>query len=71
MTKLVISIENEQNASLVKNLLKDLSFVESIDELEVNQNEKEEKENVLQHLEKIKKEQKDVNISIAWKSVSL
>ncbi|OHX65248.1 hypothetical protein [Flammeovirga pacifica] len=67
MTKLVISIENEKNASLVKDLLKDLSFIESIDELK---EKKIEKENVLQHLEEIKKQQ-DVNISIQWKSISL
>ena len=66
MTKLVISIENEKNASLVKDLLKDLSFIESIDELK----EKVETENVLKHLEEIKR-QKDVNISVQWKSISV
>ncbi|ANQ48206.1 hypothetical protein KMW28_11955 [Flammeovirga yaeyamensis] len=66
MTKLVISIENEKNASLVKDLLKDLSFIESIDELK----EKVDTENVLKHLEDIKK-QKDVNISVQWKSISV
>ncbi|AZQ61774.1 hypothetical protein EI427_05855 [Flammeovirga pectinis] len=70
MKQFLISIEDDKNANLVKELLKDLSFIKSINEIKssATSNSKEITEDTLKsHILAFKTGHKELNINIELK----
>lgn len=70
MTQLVVSIKDNKNASIIKELLKDLSFIEKIQEIKSDDtqlNAEDHLENVKKHILSLKEEHKDMSVKVDWK----
>ncbi|WP_044200836.1 hypothetical protein [Flammeovirga sp. OC4] len=70
MTQLIVSVKDDKNASIIKELLKDLSFIDKIQEInsvEEDLSSEEQLENVKKHILALKSEHKDISVKVDWK----
>lgn len=70
MTQLVVSVKDNKNASIIKELLKDLSFIEQIEEISDNDpraTSKDLEANVRKHIQDLKKQHKEMTVNVQWK----
>ncbi|MBD0401245.1 hypothetical protein [Flammeovirga sp. EKP202] len=70
MTQLIVSVKDDKNASIIKELLKDLSFIDKIQEINSVEEElssEEQLENVKKHILALKSEHKDISVKVDWK----
>ncbi|KXX67225.1 hypothetical protein [Flammeovirga sp. SJP92] len=70
MTQLIVSVKDDKNASIIKELLKDLSFIDKIQEINSVEEEltsEEQLENVKKHILELKSQHKDMSVKVDWK----
>ncbi|NME72069.1 hypothetical protein [Flammeovirga aprica] len=70
MTQLIVSVKDDKNALIIKELLKDLSFIDKIQEInevEENLSSEEQLENVKKHILALKSQHKDISVKVDWK----
>lgn len=70
MTQLVVSVKDNKNASIIKELLKDLSFIEQIEEIsdsDPRATSKDPEDVVRKHIQDLKKQHKEMSVNVQWK----
>lgn len=70
MTQFVVSVKDDKNALIVKELLKDLSFIDKIQEISSDDDSlsyEEQLESVKRHLLELKAQHKDISVKVDWK----
>jgi len=70
MTQLVVSVKDDKNASIIMDLLKDLSFIENIQEINdkhSNTSQEANLENVKRHILNLKQTHTDMSVKVDWK----